>query len=375
MKNFLDSLRIPGIQELSSDLVLGRPEIRLVIDRERVQRAGLSAAQLGSELRTALYGKEASKLRDKEDEYPIQIRYKEDYQRQPELLLTHRIVFRDMSDGRLKQYPLSSFASLAYGSGQGLIRRKNLKRTITLSSDVLPGYNATDINNQIRKALEALPLPKEVSVKIGGEQEEQRKAAAFLQRAFLLAVGGIFLILIAQFNSVGIPLVIISQVFFSLIGVIWGFALTRIEFSVVLAGVGVVALLGVVIKNGILLVEFMEELRKRGYRTRHAIIEGASIRLKPVLLTAASTVLGLIPLAVGFNIDFVSLFETGDPKIFFGGDTAFFWLPLASAIIFGLSFATVITLVVVPVLYYMLHVSSVGWRRWLHRIKYRYLND
>ncbi|MCS6894593.1 MAG: efflux RND transporter permease subunit [Bacteroidia bacterium] len=375
VKSFLDSLRIPGIQELNSDLVLSRPEIRLLVDRERTQRAGLSAAQLGGELRTALYGKEASKLRDKEDEYPIQIRYKEDYQRQPELLLTHRIVFRDMSDGRLKQYPLSSFATLSYGSGQGLIRRKNLKRTITISSDVLPGYNATDINNQIRRALQALPLPKEVSVKIGGEQEEQGKAAAFLQRAFLLAVGGIFLILIAQFNSVGIPLIILSQVFFSLIGVIWGFALTQIEFSVVLAGVGIVALLGVVIKNGILLVEFIEELRGRGYRTRRAIVEGASIRLKPVLLTAASTVLGLIPLAVGFNIDFVSLFETGDPKIFFGGDTAFFWLPLASAIIFGLSFATVITLIVVPVLYYMLHAGTLRWRRWLHRMKYNYLRD
>lgn len=375
VKAFLDSLRIPGIQELNSDLVLGRPEIRLLVDRERVQRAGLSSAQLGGELRTAIYGKEASKFRDKEDEYPIQIRYKEDYQNRPELLLTHRIVFRDLSDGRLKQYPLSSFASLSYGSGQGIIRRKNLKRTITISSDVLPGYNATEINNQIRRALRALPLPKEVSVKIGGEQEEQAKAAAFLQRAFLLAVGGIFLILIAQFNSLGIPLVILSQVIFSVIGVIWGFALTRIEFSVVLAGVGIVALLGVVIKNGILLVEFIEELRHRGYRTRAAIVEGASIRLKPVLLTAASTVLGLIPLAIGFNIDFVSLFETGDPKIFFGGDTAFFWLPLASAIIFGLSFATVVTLVVVPVLYYLLHVGTLRSKRWIHRLRYRYLRD
>ncbi|MCS7296667.1 MAG: efflux RND transporter permease subunit [Bacteroidia bacterium] len=375
VKRYLDSLRIPGIQELNSDLVLGRPEIRLVVDRERAQRAGLSSAQLGGELRTALYGKEASKFRNKEDEYPIQIRYKEDYQRQPELLLAHRIVFRDLSDGRLKQYPLASFAALSYGSGQGIIRRKNLKRTITLSSDVLPGYNATEINNQIQQALKGIVLPKEVSIRIGGEQEEQAKAAAFLQRAFLLATGGIFLILIAQFNSIGIPLIIISQVLFSLIGVIWGFALSRIEFSVVLAGVGVVALLGVVVKNGILLVEFIEELRRRGYRTRPAIIEGASIRLKPVLLTAASTVLGLIPLAVGFNIDFASLFTTGDPKIFFGGDTAFFWLPLASAIIFGLSFATVITLVVVPVLYYLLHVGQVTTWRWMRRLRYKYLRD
>lgn len=375
VKRYLDSLQIPGIQDLASDLVLSRPEVRLYVDRERTLRAGLSSAQIGSELRTALYGKEASKFREKEDEYPIQIRYAEDYQSNPEQLLAHRIVFRDLSDGRLKQYPLSSFASLSYGSGPGLIRRKNLKRVITLSSDVRPGYNATEINAQIRRALRAFPLPKEVTVKIGGEQEEQAKAAKFLQQAFLLAVGGIFLILIAQFNSVGKPLVIVSQVFFSVIGVIWGFALSRIEFSVVLAGIGVVALLGVVIKNGILLVEFIEELRQRGYRTRRAIIEGASIRLKPVLLTAASTVLGLIPLAVGFNIDFVSLFTELDPKIFFGGDTAFFWLPLASAIIFGLSFATLITLVVVPVLYYLHHVGTL-WvgRRW-RALRYRYLRD
>ncbi|MCS7188473.1 MAG: efflux RND transporter permease subunit [Bacteroidia bacterium] len=363
VKSYLDSLRIPGIQELNSDLILGRPEIRLLIDRERLQRAGISSAQLGGELRTALYGKEASKFRVGEDEYPIQIRYAEDYQRNPEQLMTHRIVFRDLSDGRLKQYPLSSFARVSYASGQGIIRRKSLKRTITLSSDVLPGYNATEINQQIRRALQVFFIPKEVTIKIGGEQEEQAKAAAFLQKAFFLAVGGIFLILIMQFNSIGKPLLISSQVLFSLIGVIWGFALSQIEFSVVLAGVGIVALLGVVIKNGILLVEFIDELKQRGYRTRRAIIEGASIRLKPVLLTAASTVLGLIPLAVGFNIDFVSLFSELDPKIFFGGDTAFFWLPLASAIIFGLSFATVITLIVVPVLYYLYYVTVLSWTR------------
>lgn len=375
IKAYLDSLQIPGMQELASDLVLSRPEIRLRIDRERAQRSGLSTAQLGAELRTALYGKEVSKFRYLEDEYPIQIRYKEAYQRQPERLLTHRIVFRDFSDGRLKQYPLSSFASLHYSSGPGLIRRKNLKRTVTLSSDVLPGYNPTLINNQIRRALAALPLPKGVSVRIGGEQEEQAKAARFLQGAFLAAVGGIFLVLLVQFNSVGITLVILSQVLFSLLGVIWGFALSRLEFSVVVSGVGIVALLGVIMKNGILLVEFIEELRGRGYRTRQAIVQGASLRLKPVLLTATSTVLGLIPLAIGFNIDFVSLFTQGDPKIFFGGDTTFFWLPLASTIIFGLSFATVITLVVVPVLYYLLHVGQLRWARLLRRWRYRYLSD
>ncbi|MCS6790905.1 MAG: efflux RND transporter permease subunit, partial [Bacteroidia bacterium] len=369
LRSYLDSLRIPGLPELNSDLVLGRPEIRLVVDRKRTLRAGLSSAQLGGELRTALYGKEISRFREGEEEYPIQLRYKEDYQRNPEQLMAHRIVFRDMSDGRLKQYPLSSFAQLSYVSGPGIIRRKGLKRTITLSSDVLPGYNATDVNNQIRQALKAFPTPAGVTVRLGGEQEEQGKAAAFLQQAFLLAIGGIFLILIAQFNSIGIPLIILSQVLFSLIGVMWGFALSRIEFSVVLAGVGIVALLGVVVKNGILLVEFIEELRRRGYRTRRAIIEGASIRLKPVLLTAASTVLGLVPLAVGFNIDFVSLFTDLDPKIFFGGDATFFWLPLAGAIIFGLSFATVITLVVVPVLYYLLHVGSLSTARIWNRLR------
>ncbi|MCS7162761.1 MAG: efflux RND transporter permease subunit [Bacteroidia bacterium] len=373
LKAYLDSLRLPGVQELSSDLVLGRPEIRFVVQRERAQRVGLSSAQLGNELRTALYGKEASRFRQGEEEYPIWIRYKENYRQQPEQLLAHRVVFRDMSDGRIRLYALSSFASLTYASGPGLIRRKNLKRTITISSDVLPGYNATQVNQEIRQALAAFPIPKNVTVRLGGEQEEQAKAARFLQRAFLIAVAGIFLILVAQFNSIGLSLVILSQVIFSLIGVLWGFAISRIEFSVVLAGVGIVALLGVVVKNGILLVEFIEELRRRGYRTRPAIIQGASIRLKPVLLTAASTILGLIPLAVGLNIDFVGLFAELDPKIFFGGDTTFFWLPLASAIIFGLSFATVITLVVVPVLYYLLHLFTLSWQRRLHRWKLRYL--
>ncbi len=373
LKRYLDSLHIPGVQELQSDLILSRPEIRVRIDRDRVLRAGLSAAQIGSELRTALLGKEASKLRELEDEYPIQIRYNEAYQSYPPQLLTHKVTFRDMSDGRLKQLPLANFVSLEYTSGSGLIRRKNLKRAITLSSDVLPGYNATEVNNQIRQVLKAFPTPRGVEVRIGGEQEEQAKAARFLQAAFLISIGLVFLILVAQFGSIGKVLIILSQVLFSLIGVLWGFALSRIEFSVVLAGIGVVALIGIVVKNGILLMEFMDELRARGYRTREAIIQGASLRLKPVLLTAASTILGLIPLAVGFNIDFVSLFTDLDPKIFFGGDSTFFWLPLASAIIFGLSFATVITLVVVPTLYYLNHIGSLSftrrWQRWQRYLK------
>jgi len=367
LKRYLDSLRVPGIQDLQSDLVLSRPEIRVRVDRDRVLRAGLSSAQIGSELRTALFGKEASKYRQLEDEYPIQIRYTETYQEYPSQLLAHKITFRDMSDGRLKQLPLANFVSLEYASGSGLIRRKNLKRTITLSSDVLPGYNPTEVNNQIRQILKAFPTPSGVEIKIGGEQEEQAKAARFLQGAFLISVGLVFLVLVAQFRSLGKVLIILSQVLFSLAGVFWGFALSRIEFSVVLAGIGVVALIGVVVKNGILLMEFIDELRERGYRTREAIVQGASLRLKPVLLTAFSTILGLIPLAVGLNINFVTLFTDFDPQIFFGGDNTFFWLPLASAIIFGLSFATLITLVVVPTLYYLNHVGSLVWGRRLRR--------
>jgi len=367
LKRYLDSLRVPGVQELQSDLVLSRPEIRVRVDRDRVLRAGLTSAQIGGELRTALFGKEASKYRELEDEYPIQIRYDESYQGYPPQLLAHKITFRDMSDGRLKQLPLANFVSLEYTSGSGLIRRKNLKRTITLSSDVIPGYNATEVNNQLRQVLRAFPTPTGVTIKIGGEQEEQAKAARFLQVAFLISVGLVFLILVAQFRNLGKVLIILSQVLFSLVGVFWGFALSRIEFSVVLAGIGIVALIGVVVKNGILLMEFIDELKGRGYRTREAIVQGASLRLKPVLLTAFSTILGLIPLAVGFNINFVTLFTDLDPQIFFGGDTTFFWLPLASAIIFGLSFATVITLVVVPTLYYLNHVGGIVWGRRLRR--------
>ncbi len=374
LKQYLDSLRVPGIQDLQNDLVLGRPEIRVRVDRDRVLRAGLSSAQIGGELRTALFGKEASKYRQLEDEYPIQIRYDESYQEYPPQLLAHKVTFRDMSDGRLKQLPLANFVSLEYTSGSGLIRRKNLKRTITLSSDVLPGYNATEVNNQLRQILRAFPAPPGVEIKIGGEQEEQAKAARFLQVAFLISVGLVFLVLVAQFGSLGKVLIILSQVLFSLAGVFWGFALSRIEFSVVLAGIGIVALIGVVVKNGILLMEFIDELRGRGYRTREAIVQGASLRLKPVLLTAFSTILGLIPLAVGFNINFVTLFTDFDPQIFFGGDTTFFWLPLASAIIFGLSFATLITLVVVPTLYYLNHVGSLVWGRRLRRWR-RWLSE
>ncbi|MGQ9862953.1 MAG: efflux RND transporter permease subunit [Bacteroidia bacterium] len=367
LRRYLDSLSIPGLPPLSSDLVQTKPEIRVVIDKERAGRIGITSAQIGADLRTAVYGKEVSKIRRKEEEYPINVRYDVPYKEDPQALLNHKISFRDLSDGRFKQIPISVVTSFSYGSGWGSIRRKDLKRTVTLSSQVLAGYNANEVNQAIRQALVSFPSPAQVSIRLGGEQQEQQKAAAFLQGAFGVALGLVLFILLAQFNSWAKGLIILSQVLFSLAGVLWGYGLSQMEFAVVLSGIGMVALIGVVVKNGILLVEFIDEMRHRGERTREAIIQGSKLRIRPVLLTAFSTILGLIPLAIGFNFDIVSLFETGDPKIFFGGDTVFFWKPLTATIIFGLGTATFITLWVVPVLYFLSHSTGIRWRRKLRK--------
>lgn len=354
MKRYLDSLAIPGVEELKSDVQSNKPEIVVDIDRERANREGISTAQIGGELRTAIFGTEVSKFKDANDEYPIQIRYKEEQRNNINALMNLKLTFRDMNmGGQVRQIPLSSVATVRYGNTYGGIKRLNEKPIITLFSNVLIGYNANEIVGQIDRALTRYKLPDGVAVKMGGEQEEQAETGAFLGNAMMIALGLIFLILVTQFNSISKPVIILSEIVLSLIGVLLGFSIFNMEISIVMTGVGIVALAGIVVRNGILLVEFTEILLKQGMPLREAIIEAGRTRMTPVLLTATATMLGLVPLAVGLNIDFAKLFQEGNPHIFFGGDSVAFWGPLSWTMIFGLGFATFLTLILVPVMLYL----------------------
>ncbi|UBM61030.1 efflux RND transporter permease subunit [Marinilongibacter aquaticus] len=347
---------IQGIDELKSDLVTNKPEILINIDREKASREGIRTATIAQALRTALFGLEVSKYRDTEDEYPIQLRLKENDRDQIESLLSMNITFRDMNmGGVLRSIPLATVANISYSTTFSQINRTDAMRTITLSSDVTPEYKekANEVNANILNAIADIKLPPGYTVKQGGEQEEQAEAATFLSTAFLVAIAMIYLILAAQFNSIVKPFIIFFTIVLSLIGVLLGFMAFGKTFSVIMSGVGIIALAGIVVKNGILLIEFIDELRKRGLPLREAIIQGGSTRLTPVLLTASSTVLGMMPLAFGLAFDFGALFVDLKWAVNIGGDSAVFWNILAWTIIFGLIFSTILTLIIVPCLYYL----------------------
>jgi multidrug efflux pump subunit AcrB len=347
-KSYLDSIRIPGIEQIKSDFDNNKPEIIIQIDRVRANREGLSLGQIGMELRTAIYGKEISKYKEDEDEYPIQLRYSEKERTNVNKIINAKITYRDMNSGQLRQIPISSVATIHYKDTYGGIKRKNLKRVITLSSEVLSGYTANEVVAMINKSLPAYVMPKGVEISLTGEREDQAETMVFLIKAMMIAIGLIFFILITQFGSLSKSFIILSEVIFSVIGVLLGIAIFGMSISIIMTGLGIVALGGIVVRNGILIVEFSDELKSRGMKTKDSIIQAGKTRITPVVLTATATMLGLVPLAVGMNINFVTLFTELNPHLYFGGDNVAFWGPLSWTIIFGLSFATFLTLVFVP---------------------------
>jgi multidrug efflux pump subunit AcrB len=352
VKRYLDSLQVPGVEELKSDFQASKPEILVAIDREKANREGISTAQIGMALGTAINGREVSKFRDANDDYDITLRVDEKYRNDINTLMNLPLTYRDMSmGGAVRQVPMSAVAKTEYSNSFAGIRRINQKRVVTLSSNVLGDYNANNVVADIKDRLSNFPTPDGVTVKMTGEQEDQAETSAFLGVAFLVAFGLIFMILVTQFNSTSRPIIILAEIVFSIIGVLIGFSLFKMEISIVMSGVGIMALAGIVVRNGILLVEFTDLLRSQGMELREAIAEAAKTRMTPVLLTAMAATLGLIPLAVGLNIDFVTLFTELNPHIFFGGDNVAFWGPLSWTMIFGLIFGTFLTLFLVPVMY------------------------
>lgn len=372
--NYIDSLEIAGIEELKTDFEVTKPEVLIEIDRVRANREGISTGQIGQELRFAIFGLESSKFREGEDQYPIQLRLKEDQRTNLDRLLNSRITFRDMNTGIVRQVPLSAVCNVSYPNSYGGINRKDAKRIINVSSNIISGYNANQIIGQINKAIPQFEKDDDVDIRITGEQEDQRESSEFLSKALLVSLFLIMFILITQFNSLSKPLIIATEVLFSIIGVLLGFIITGMPISITMTGMGIVALAGIVVRNGILLVEFTDKLIEKGHKTREAIIEAGKTRITPVMLTATAAILGLFPLAIGFNIDFVGLFRNFEPHIHFGGDNVMFFGPLSWTIIFGLTFATFLTLIFIPVMYWIMYHSQVYVKRKAKQIRDKRIN-
>jgi len=378
---YLNASNIPGPDKLKMDLETGKPEIILHVNKDAARRYGVSTGQIGMAMRTALFGKEISKFKEGEDDYEIQLRLAKEYRYDIRSLMNMRITFRNMTSGQIVQVPINAVATMEDASSYGAVKRKDMDRVLTISSDVKQGYNANEIVAQYKELMAEYRMPAGYTYKFSGEQEEQDKSSQFLFMALIIAVFLIFLIIVAQFNSITAPLIIMSSVLFSTIGVFLGLFIFRMDFVILMCGIGIISLAGVVVNNAIVLIDYTNVLRERKREElgleknaplpvselMQSIVDAGATRLRPVLLTAITTVLGLVPLAIGLNIDFIGLLNNGNPDIYMGGDNALFWGPMSWTVIFGLTFATFLTLVAVPAMYLINDKVNARVRKWLGR--------
>jgi multidrug efflux pump subunit AcrB len=331
---------------LDSDMRAGRPELVVEVDRERAALYDLTTSEIGMTIRTAIQGTEAAKYRSGNDEYDIMVRLAEPYRATLDAIGDLTVV----AEGR--QVPLNSVARWHVDEGLSVVKRRNLDRVATVSSDVRSGEQSNAVLAEVRETLAGFDVPPGYTIRYTGQQEDQQESMQFLMSAFVIALAVIALILMSQFNSVIKPVIIMTSVIMSTVGVLIGLMVFRMPFGIIMTGVGVISLAGIVVNNAIVLIDYIDLLRTRDGLTRdQALLRAGATRFRPVVLTAATTVLGLVPLAIGFNLDFTGLFTSLSPNIYWGGEQAAWWGPMAIAVIAGLSFATILTLVVVPVLY------------------------
>ncbi len=375
---FINKENIAGIEELKADVKIGKPEMIVNIDREAARRYEISTYNIADAIRTAVFGKEISQFKEGEDEYPIQLRLDDRYRYNINDILNQKITFRSPATGKISQVPISAVADISYSSTYSSINRKGQERMITIYSNVLDGYNPNEVVAEIEEALEDFDFPSGYSYAFTGQQKEQEENMEFLNGAFLIALFSIFIIIVAQFNSLTSPFIIILSVLFSTIGVFLGYVFTGMDIVIIMTGIGIISLAGIVVNNAIVLVDYINLLIKRkqqemGFasewqlsteQVKEAIMLAGATRLRPVLLTAITTVLGLIPLAIGFNFNFFTFVSELDPHIFIGGDNAAFWGTMAWTVIYGLIFATFLTLIVVPVMYWLAYQA----KHWFARL-------
>ncbi|SFB09952.1 Multidrug efflux pump subunit AcrB [Flavobacterium swingsii] len=367
MITFINSKNIPGIERLGVDVNKQSPELEVKVDRVSAGSLGVSTGQLGFNLRRSVYGQEISTYKEGDDDYNITMRMQDDQRKNESVLFNQSLTFRNQNNGQIVQVPISAVSKTEKTTTYNQIKRKNQKRIMTVYSNVLTGYNGDEITKNIEADLKDYQLPKTVTYSFSGVQEEQGKNQSFLLYALFLALAGITIIIVLQFNSVSKTMVILFTVILSFSGVFYGYVIANMDFVILMTMMGIISLAGIVVKNGIVLMDFFVLLLDKKVvdkqveshddltleEIKEVIIESGKSRLRPVLLTALTAILGLIPLAIGLNFDFFSLITNLNPHIFMGGDNVIFWGPLAWTIIFGLSYATILTLVMVPVMFYL----------------------
>ncbi|MEL7001827.1 MAG: efflux RND transporter permease subunit [Bacteroidota bacterium] len=367
MRNFINTKNIQGIEELKIDVNKGKPSMQVVVDRKKAGELGVAAGQVGSQLRRSLFGEKAGVYKKSGEDYDINVRFNQDLRYNTSALFNQNIIFRDQSSGRIKEVPVSAVTSQKNTSAFSAIKHRDNRRVVTVYSGLQPGFtDAAAIVSQIQKEMQDFKgIPKNIKIDYTGQIEEQNKQMAFLMGAFFTGLGLIMLILVFQFGGISKPAIIMMAIFLSFIGVFGGLMLTGWPFVIMMTMMGIISLAGIVVNNGVVLLDYTQLLidrkkAKLGLSKQEMlpkeevfplVVRGGKARLRPVLLTAITTVLGLIPLAIGLNVDFFSLFTEFDPKVYIGGDNVIFWGPLAWTVIFGLIVATFLTLIIVPVLF------------------------
>jgi multidrug efflux pump subunit AcrB len=377
LRDYINEKNIAGIEELKIDVNKQKPGVDIAVDIDKAGQLGITSGQVGQTLRRSVYGEKISTYKEGKEDYEINVRLQEEQRNNEDILYNQPITFRNQATGRLVQVPIAAITEAENSVTFNTIKRKNLKRVITVYSNVITGYNGNEIVGKIKNELTGYEMPEDIAYAFTGEQEEQAKNMGFLTYALLLALGGIILILVAQFNSVSKPVIIMVSVLLSFGGVFWGMAIFGDDFVIIMTMMGIISLAGIVVNNAIVLIDYTQllidrKLAEKGMDSkalltkeeyRELIVEGGRSRLRPVLLTAITTVLGLVPLAIGLNIDFFNLFIEYDPKIYMGGDNVIFWGPLAKTVIYGLTFATFLTLVIVPVMFLMLWKIKIWFKK------------
>lgn len=377
MRDFINSRSIAGIDELKIDVNKDKPAMQVVVDREKAGELGISSSQVGQQLRNSIFGAKAGVYKETGDDFDIYVRFNEENRYNTSAIFNQKITFRDMASGQIKEVPVSAVAKQSNTSGFSSIKHRDVKRVVTVYSALAPGYtDAGAVVGQVQNAMKEFKgLPKNIKIDYTGQIEEQNKQMTFLMGAFFTGLFLIFLILIFQFNSFSKPTIIMLAIFLSLIGVFLGIVFTGSAFVIMMTMMGIISLAGIVVNNGVVLLDYAQLLIDRKKYDRgldeddflsksdlfDCIVESGRARLRPVLLTAITTILGLIPLAIGLNINFFTLFSEFNPHIYFGGDNVIFWGPLAWTVIYGLFVATFLTLVFVPVLFFL----TVQLKMWL----------
>ena len=379
LKTFLNKESILGVEEIKVDVNKSKPGLVVNIDRRKSGSLGVAAGQIGQQLRRSLFGEKAGIYKKDGEDYDINVRFEKEDRNDTGVLLDQYIVFRDQATGRIKEVPISAMVNIDNSTSFSAIKHKDLRRVVTVYSAVLAGYNANEVVDHVKESITGFSgFPRGVDYTFTGEVAEQEKNMSFLLGALGTALGLILFLLVLQFNSISNPLIILLSIFLSFTGVLYGISGFGMPFVIMMTMMGIISLSGIVVNNGVVLIDYTQLLiaRKKEelgipfeqmlprLEAREAIVLGGAARLRPVLLTAITTILGLIPLATGLNINFLTLVTNWDPNIYVGGDNVIFWGPLCWTVIFGLTFATFLTLVIVPACFYLVYRLKLRINAW-----------